>query len=348
MKRLPIFLIVLLSTLAVVVGIAAVSNPARIGLFTSTDGSGNPGTWAAVSGTGAPFTGSVAPSGMFVSSDGSGNPGTWVAASPTTFGSGAVPGFLQYFGDGSEGAQNCTSGTCNVCGEHWYSSLSISSGAQLSETNLWCGNGPTIIRVKGLCTIAGNLNASLTVPGTAFVAIGGTSPMLSPAGGGGGGTAAGGAGNAPGYATGGAAGAAGGGAGGTPAALLPYLQKFFLAGDNYGPTQSGSWAGGVGGTGGSSGGGGGGGGGAIILVCGSINFTGTITVAGQAGANSPGNNQGAGGGGGGGMIVVRSPIWTANTGTIIVAGGAGGTCGAFTGCGAGGTGGAGFSAIYTQ
>jgi hypothetical protein len=82
----------LMMVLVVVVTIAAVTNPQRVGLFYSTDGSGNPGTWAAMTGTGTPFTGSVEPVGMFTSTDGSGNPGTWVAMSASSFGSGTVSG----------------------------------------------------------------------------------------------------------------------------------------------------------------------------------------------------------------------------------------------------------------
>lgn len=62
------------------------ANPPRVGAFTSSDGSGNPGTWVPKSGAGSAYSGSVAPVGLMVSSDGSGNPGTWVPASSSSFG----------------------------------------------------------------------------------------------------------------------------------------------------------------------------------------------------------------------------------------------------------------------
>jgi len=65
--------------------IAATANPAKYGAMYSTDGSGNPGSWTALTGSGAPFSGSVTPAGIMVSSDGSGAPGKWVAAISTTF-----------------------------------------------------------------------------------------------------------------------------------------------------------------------------------------------------------------------------------------------------------------------
>jgi hypothetical protein len=75
---------------AVIALIAAVANPAKMGMFFSTDGSGNPGKWAAFTGTGAAYTGSVQPAGLFTSIDGSGNPGTWTPVTANTFASGAT------------------------------------------------------------------------------------------------------------------------------------------------------------------------------------------------------------------------------------------------------------------
>lgn len=82
--------------LIVAVTTAAVTTAPPVGMFYSSDGSGNPGTWVAMSGSGTPYTGTVQPAGMFVSSDGSGNPGTWVAATAATFGgiSGQTVGYL--------------------------------------------------------------------------------------------------------------------------------------------------------------------------------------------------------------------------------------------------------------
>jgi hypothetical protein len=85
MKKFKQIIAALVMVLVVAVTIAAVSNPEKIGMFVSSDGTGNPGTWVALTGTGTPFTGTVNPSGMYVSTDGTGNPGTWVAATAATF-----------------------------------------------------------------------------------------------------------------------------------------------------------------------------------------------------------------------------------------------------------------------
>jgi hypothetical protein len=93
MKLAKQLVIVLGSILTVSLLIAAATNPQRIGLMYSTDGTGNPGTWVGMTGSGgALYTGSVTPSGMFYSTDGTGNPGTWAAMTATSFGSGTVSG----------------------------------------------------------------------------------------------------------------------------------------------------------------------------------------------------------------------------------------------------------------
>ena len=94
----------------------------------------------------------------------------------------------------------------------------------------------------------------------------------------------------------------------------------------------------------SSNGGGGRGGGTLIIECGgSLNFTGTISVAGQNGQNGASdkyNGGGGGGGGAGGTCVIIYNFLTANTGTVNVSGGNGGNGG--NGYpGTGGSGGAG-------
>jgi hypothetical protein len=79
------------------------------------------------------------------------------------------------------------------------------------------------------------------------------------------------------------------------------------------------------------------------MVCNSINFTGTIDVSGGAGHQPTANNMGAGGGGGAGYVILSANSYVANSGVIKTGGGAGGSCGSFTGCGAGGNGGDGWS-----
>ena len=254
-----------------------------------------------------------------------------------------TPAWLRFLGDGSGGPYSCTvaMSPCVLGDEHWYSSFNVDAGATVVTTG---GNGPIVIRSTGACTIAGTLsdspNSGAGVTITASGDFGGTG------GGGGGGAGAG----QPGFSTlastnlvinpGGSAGAAGGpgGPGNTPTTQQYHL---LLGGGTFWPV-----GGSQGGQGGNNGGAGGTGGGPIVLVCQSINFTGTIDVSGGPGGNSPGNNSGAGGGGGGGYVIL-SATTLVNAGTINMAGGQGGSCGSFSGCGAGGTGGNGWHVALT-
>lgn len=367
MKHFKQIMLALAGVLVVSVLIAAVSNPQKIGLFYSSDGTGNNGTWLAVTGSGTPYTGSVQPAGTFVSTDGSGNPGTWAAATAATFGNtGGAPGWLQFLGDGSDGAYSCPSGSCTMnSGEYWYSSFNVASGATVRITttgNTIANNlGLTVLRVNGLCTVAGTISAQANNGASSLT---GVTTLFGGSGGGGGGGSSGGA---NGFASiytiapsspilpGGTFGAGGGGgaAGGNGSnAVLPYAKQF-AAGMEFplfaqasGPLYFGGAQGGAGGNGGPAGGGGGG---SFVLVCGSINFTGGMDARASQGSPSTGNNIGASGGGGDGFVIVRSPKWIANTGTISVTGNTnGGTCGAFTGCGAGGKGGDGWSLVFTN
>ena len=94
------FLLSLLAGMTVTVALisliaAAPTNPPKYGGFYSSDGTGNPGTWLAMKGTGTPYTGATpAPAGLMVSTDGTGNPGTWVASTAATF---AGPGTANTF-----------------------------------------------------------------------------------------------------------------------------------------------------------------------------------------------------------------------------------------------------------
>jgi hypothetical protein len=261
-----------------------------------------------------------------------------------------VPTWLQFLGDGSSGAYNCTSGTCAaVGGEYWYSSFNLSSGTTLPVSNAFAGNDAMIVHSPGTCTIAGMVTAS---PNTGGGSNNGAGLYGGGSGGGGGGTGAGAAGNpALAGATGaGAAGAAGGGPGGNGSSTGAYIQKILLAsGLASSGTSTGlaAFGGAAGGAGGSGGGAGGKGGGLVIFDCQTINFTGTIDVSGQNGTTASGNNTGGGGGGAGGVVILRSPNMT-NSGTFNVTGGSGGGCAAFTGCGAGGSGATGWSKVYAQ
>jgi hypothetical protein len=254
----------------------------------------------------------------------------------------SAPPWLHYMGDGSEGAVSCSGGI--VSGEHWVSSFTVSVGNTCTVSQ---GSTGFIVRSTGACTIAGTLASVAGGNGLSSGIYGGSG------GGAGGGTAAGGVGVGSGnmasgnqLIAGGAAGASSGGAGsnGNPwSGVTTQYQNILLASVG-GPSAIG---GAHGGTGGSTGGAFGLGGALIVLDCASINFTGSITSNGAAGANAPGNNTGAGGGGGGGIVILAAQTFTANTGSITTNGGAGGSCLSYTGCGAGGTGGAGGYKVFT-
>jgi len=254
-----------------------------------------------------------------------------------------TPFWLRFFGDGSAGALNVTSGTTNLNGEYWYSSINVSSGATVSTST---GFRPLILRSTGTCTIVGTLANSVTVnAGSGITASG---DFGGGGGGGGGGTAGGTAGstlvfNGLSFVSAGSAGAITGGNGGNGNALASVNLYYPLLSSGMPYFLGGSF----GGAGGSTGGAAGKGGGVIILVCPTINFTGTMTVAGGNGTNSPGNAQGSGGGGGGGYIITAAQTYTANTGTYTVSGGTGGSCSSFTTCGTGGNGANGWSKSFT-
>jgi hypothetical protein len=253
----------------------------------------------------------------------------------------ATPPWLKWLGNGQH-SYSCTSGTCNLTDELWFTTFSVSLGATLLNAG---GNGPLIIRATGACTIAGSV---LGGPSGGADGITGFGDFGGGGGGGGGGAAAGIIGRSTQViqgqviASGGAAGPANGGTGGS--ALSPTQAQYntFLS-------NGGSWPGGgaLGGQGGSAGGAGGQGGTPIIFVCNSISFTGTINASGENGGNSTANGKGAGGGGGGGYVVLAAKTFTANSGTIITTGGSGGSCEGHTQCGVGGTGGNGWTLTMT-
>ena len=251
--------------------------------------------------------------------------------------------WLEFLGDGSDGDYTCSSGTCSLGGEHWFSSFDVPSGSTIVPTG---PSTPLVIRSTGPCTIAGLISAS---PNSgAGATITGNGDFGGGGGGGGGGSAAG----QGGFATladgnlvinnGGAAGSSGGGAGGTGGISILSEYRTLLVGGTFFPV-----GGGAGGQGGSGGGAGGNGGGAVILVCNSINFTGTIDVSGGAGAASPSSNTGAGGGGGAGYVIFSALTYPTMSGTINTSGGTGGSCNANGGCGAGGNGASGWSVTLT-
>jgi hypothetical protein len=253
----------------------------------------------------------------------------------------SAPFYLRNFGNGSDGALNVTSGTTNVSGEKWYSSVSISSGAILADTS---AGSPLIIRSTGTCTIAGTISVSPNTGSGGGNSLSTTTIGGGSGGGGGGGAAGGTTGSGVNVLGGGTAGASSGGGGGNGSTTAAASFRPLLSTGLIWPAfTSNQYGGAGGGAGGSSGPNGGKGAGILILVCPTINFTGTVDASGVAGATSTGNNVGASGGGGGGFVVMSAQTYSANSGTINVAGGSGGGCSSFTGCGTGGNGASGNS-----
>jgi hypothetical protein len=258
---------------------------------------------------------------------------------------GVTPGWLRYLGNGSGGSYSCSSGTCFITDEHWVSSFNISAGA---TAYVHSGNGPIIIRSTGPCTVAGTLGNTPNIGSSAGISVQGD--FGGGGGGGGGGATVRGhvgpwtVGNGwVNLVSGGNAGAAGAGSGGNGATPALTQYRPLLSAGSFWP--AGGSLGGAGG--GPDGGQPGNAGGPIILVCDSINFTGTINVSGGAGSPPTANNSGAGGGGGAGYVILSANSYVANSGTFNLAGGAGGSCTGFTGCGTGGAGGNGWSMAIT-
>ena len=310
-------------------------------ILTSTATWNSSKTAVATVSTGGLVTGVASGSSTISATVGNVMGSTMVSVSTTSLLAGP-PGWLQFFGDGSEGSYSCSSGTCTLSGEHWFSSFEVSTGATVVPNGQ---NYPTVIRSTGACTVAGTISYSPnTGTGLSATVVG---DFGGGGGGGGGGDTAGTIGSSSQYdsliiSNGGAAGAAGGAAGANGASPGSTQYYPLLGGGSVWPV-----GGSPGGQGGTNGGVGGLAGGPVIMVCNSINFTGTIDVSGGAGGDSPGINSGAGGGGGGGYVILAAPAYAANTGTINTAGGPGGNCNSNAGCGSGGSGGSGWTVALT-
>ncbi len=258
---------------------------------------------------------------------------------------GVTPGWLRNLANGEGGAYSCTSGICYITDEKWVSSFNVSAGAIAVSGS---ADGPIIIRSPGACTVAGTISNSPNTGG------GGGINVEGDFGGGGGGGGAGATAAGQGgpldvgdgwveIANGGRKGAPPGGAGGNGETPNKLQYRPLLSIGSFWPA-----GGSLGGAGGGPGGGQpGNGGGPVILVCQSIDFTGTIDVSGGPGGPPTANNSGAGGGGGAGYVILSASSYVATSGTINTTGGPGGSCNGFTGCGAGGNGGNGWSKAIT-
>lgn len=229
-----------------------------------------------------------------------------------------VPSHFRYLGDGSDGATTCNN--ISKSGVIYATTFDIAAGNTCTVN--FSGSGlPLEVHATGACTIAGKILADGANKGGSN---GGAGDGGASGGGGGGGSAAGSSAstnNLSVYSAAQSGGASSGGAGPNGAALSTTQQRW-----SYHWPRAMYTGGSRGGTGGSSGPSGGGGGQGILFVCGSINFSGVIDVSGAAGASSTGNSMGSSGGGGGGYVILIGRDSITNTGTLIVAGGQGGTC----------------------
>lgn len=243
----------------------------------------------------------------------------------------------KFGGTGADGAINVTSGTTtvNLGGAAVviknYTSINVSLGATLAFSNPNSNGTVIVLKSQGNVTIVGTVNAS------GMGAAGGASATGTGATNGNGNPGTAGAALFVKYGAGQGAVFSGSvpGAGGTaPAFILnmsswtfaqiakyPYIGIGAGAGSGD-ATNSGStsWSTGVGGNGGPT----------LIIECaGALNFTGTISAAGQNGGNGvvvggASSGAGGGGGGGGGFAAILYNILTSASGTLTVSGGTGG------------------------
>jgi len=271
-----------------------------------------------------------------------------------------APLWMHYLGSGNEAdpcvgtVAPCTTGAQTLQGLHYFASFTVEASGTLTigETNGSTAFGAMmpmaglIVVSPGVCTVAGTIaaNAAWTHNANNLGGNAGGGGGFGAANGGGGGSSlafsAGGSDNVVNGASGGTSGVAGAAVTG---AVVSQVQEYFA--QSIASNTFGQCGGSEGGAGGSSGGAAGAGGGCVILDCDTINFTGTINVAGGNGG-AGGASTGGGGGGGGGFVIEAAHTYAANTGTITTTGGAGGAAGTGTST-AGGAGGAGWDLVFT-
>jgi len=269
----------------------------------------------------------------------------------TISGTGSATG-VYFGGNGADGALNVSSGTTTIdlggaaSFTKQYSSISITGTGQIKFINPNASGTVIVIKCSGNVTITSSATPNIDASGCG--AAGGVGVTV------GGNNSSNGTNASDGhsflYKLGGGAGSATGVGGAIAAAFTlvnfifeifgkyPYL--FIGGGGGGGSCQTSSLTNGSGGTGGN-------GGPTLIIECaGLLNFTGSISVAGQNGTASGVGNpsyqlaEGGGGGGGGGLLVLYYNSLTANTGTVNVSGGTGGNnvfgVGGYTVAGGGG------------
>lgn len=270
-------------------------------------------------------------------------------------------------GTGADGALNITSGTTTIdllgaaIVTKNYTSISITGTGALAFSNPHASGTIIVLKSQGGVTLTSSANPVIDLRNIG--STGGTAGTAGTSG-----TASGGAGGASAFGSGSNGGSGGGGANGTAGGAGTSGTAVFttITGGGGGALSASAATGGsvsyyaglptaivanglpfAVGTGGGGGGGGntslsgagGRGAGSMYIECaGAFNFTtGTINLAGTAGGNGAASFGAGGGGGGGGELLVLYGSLTANSGTITTTGGSGGSAGG----GGGGAGGAG-------
>lgn len=260
----------------------------------------------------------------------------------------------KFGGTGADGALAISSGTTTIDAAGAsvvtknYTSISITGTGKLTISNPHAKGTILILKSQGAVTITSSTNPAIDMKGMgADVATTGWGIVIVPTKG-----VAGVAASAGVDGGGGTAGAGNSSVNTDIALAVKNIPLFTGAGGAAGGqgNQSGGSAASVGA--------GARGGGAFYIECkGALNFTSTVSVAGNAGGNAgagtgtwAGSGGGAGGGGGSGIILYNT--LTANTGTITISGGAGGVAsvspnvtnftGSVDGAGGGGGGGGGY------
>jgi len=230
-------------------------------------------------------------------------------------------------GTGVDGELNATTGTTTISADSAsvlvknYTSLNISSGAELDVSNLGTNGTLLILKVQNNCTITGDINLKGVGGDSAtdgFSIIDGATNHNGGNGGNGGNDSV--------------------GTAGSLGALLTDKQLYTMT-DKYRlyrkhiilAVGSGGGNGGNGYPTGSAGGNGGRGGGGLIIECGGyLSFTGNVYIDGEDGDDaattvSASSSGGAGGGGGSaGMALILYNNLTVNSGSISATGGDGG------------------------
>ena len=243
-------------------------------------------------------------------------------------------------GDGSDGALTITSGTTTIDLAYNefviknYTSISITGTGALAFSSSTATGTKIMLRSQGDVTLTSSAIPNISVTG--FVAGGAGTATNNTAG------AVGATSTGKWFQCNGGTGNTTGGA--APTVIIPRSPDYrfsryysWYAGAGGGGGQKSSDSGGA-----TTGAGGAGAGVLIIEVGGSLNFTSTLSAAGTAGANGAGASDGViggGGGGAGGTLLLIYKNLTANSGTLNVAGGTGGTCNRAGGSGPGGGGG---------